>query len=425
MSSHSIDFSQYEAKPTIDFSKYEAAPQAPEPAGFWDTLGREGKSLAGNIAGIPAAVYHAFSDPPTAEEKAKFGAEEVAGPKRVGLGIHRLAIAPVETAADWYSDALRGNIPSAYEQALSVAPEAMGVGAAAAITPKIASEVPGAVGAATDAAAESIPKAVRAGARAANTVLDKAPGSVGTAVGAAAGHATGLPGAAVIGGAVGNALGKELLPQVRIPGEGFGLPNRVTGGPVNIADWREPDMSSPSESPAAPAPNGQTAPPAPAVSPGQGAGESIPRTLAGDAALRKILTGQDNANLLKIARSRGIDVTSEAQLKPGVADSKIINKIIDDFGDDELQEVRDKYVETKRFQHQFSPDVGPEFWKTVNLKTYFPDLKIPAAVEKRVAAAAAKSNITPPPGYTPIGTVPEDLTDILQQSLAAAKKAKP
>lgn len=132
---------------------------AVSPSGFWDTLGREGKSMGENIAGIPAAVYHAFADPPTQDEKAKFGADEVAGPKRVGLGIHRLAVAPVETAAGWYSDALRGKIPGAYEQALSVAPEAMGGGAAGVVAPKLAAAIPGAAGAVSDAATGTVAKA--------------------------------------------------------------------------------------------------------------------------------------------------------------------------------------------------------------------------------------------------------------------------
>lgn len=89
---------------------------------------------------------------------------------------------------------------------------------------------------------------VRAAVKAANTVLEKAPGSIGASAGAAAGHATGLPGAAEIGGAAGYALGKEILPQVKIPGEGFGLPNRVEGGPTG-----EPQYQPPASQAAAPA----------------------------------------------------------------------------------------------------------------------------------------------------------------------------
>ena len=138
-------------------------------------------------------------------------------------------------------------------------------------------------------------------------------------------------------------------------------------------------------------------------------GSTIPRTLNGDSALRQVLTGQDNANLLKIARSRGINVSQEAQLKPGVADNPLINKIVNDFGPDELDDIRDQYLENSRFRHAFG-NIGPEAWKTMSLQTYFPDLKIPATRLARTqkAISAAPSNA-------------DDLTGILQQSLAQAK----
>lgn len=95
--------------------------------------------------------------------------------------------------------------------------------------------------------AEALPveatRPVRLTARAINKVLSKAPGSVGAATGAAVGHATGIPGAAEIGGAAGYALGKEVLPQVRVPGEGFGLPSRVTGGPEVAPQFTEPSAA--------------------------------------------------------------------------------------------------------------------------------------------------------------------------------------
>ena len=81
-----------------------------------------------------------------------------------------------------------------------------------------------------------------------------------------------------------------------------------------------------------------------------------------------MLTGQDNRNLLKIARSRGINVTAEAQPKPGVADNKIINKIIDNFSPDELDELRNKGLEVASNRHQFG-DIGPEAWKTLGMET--------------------------------------------------------
>jgi hypothetical protein len=153
------------------------------------------------------------------------------------------------------------------------------------------------------------------------------------------------------------------------------------------------------------------------------AAESIPRTLSGESALRQILTGQDNANLLKIARSRGISVSTESQLKPGVADNRIINKIIDDFSDDELDNIRSTYLQNQS-KHQFG-DVGPEAWKTMSLQTYFPDVKIPTATLKRTASAINKPAMTPPAGYKPTATAAsDDLTGILQDSLKKARELK-
>ena len=97
---------------------------------------------------------------------------------------------------------------------------------------------------AASAAASTGARAVRAAARGTNTVLEKAPGSVGATAGTAIGHATGIPGAAEVGGAAGYALGKEVLPQVRVPGEGFGLPNRVTGGPAVAPAYEAPVRGS-------------------------------------------------------------------------------------------------------------------------------------------------------------------------------------
>ena len=113
------------------------------------------------------------------------------------------------------------------------------------------------------------------------------------------------------------------------------------------------------------------------------------RTLSGESALRQILTGQDYQNLMKIAKSRGINVSQEAQLRPGVADPRLISKIVDDFSPDELADMRATYMETERFKHNFG-DITPEAWKTLSLQNYFPDVKITQAALKRTQASIAK-----------------------------------
>lgn len=143
--------------------------------------------------------------------------------------------------------------------------------------------------------------------------------------------------------------------------------------------------------------------------------ENLPVADNGESVLRHILTGQDNPNLMKIAKSRGINVTKEAQLKPGVADKSLVNKIADDFSDEELEELRNKYLENSRFRHNFG-DIGSEGWKTLSMQTYFPDVKIPATVLKRTAAAA-----NPAKAVTSAGPSVEDQ---MQQMLTQVKAGK-
>lgn len=149
------------------------------------------------------------------------------------------------------------------------------------------------------------------------------------------------------------------------------------------------------------------------------ASASIPRTLSGESALRQVLGGQDNANLLKIARSRGINVSQEAQLKPGVADSKLINKIIDDFSDGELDNLRSTYIESTRLGPQdFKSKIGAEANKTLSLQTYFPDVKVPSATLRRTASAMTTAKTTPDAPNT------VDLMGLMKKSIAQIEQRK-
>jgi hypothetical protein len=123
------------------------------------------------------------------------------------------------------------------------------------------------------------------------------------------------------------------------------------------------------------------------------AAATIPRTLSGESALGSILSRIDNASLLRIARSRGIDVRSESLLKAGTANNLIINKIANDFSPDELQEFGARYLENGRFQHQFSNQMTPEAWSTVAMRSYFPDVKIPQTVIGRTQKAMSATDL--------------------------------
>lgn len=123
----------------------------------------------------------------------------------------------------------------------------------------------------------------------------------------------------------------------------------------------------------------------------QGIGTStLPRINSGEGVLNQALTSLDNATLLKVARSRGINVTKEAQLKPGAANNSIIKKIIDDFSPDELDEVRNQGIEISRNKpvsvdaEEVTPDAAAEAWRSKVLNTFFPDIKIPKTMQARV-----------------------------------------
>ena len=139
-------------------------------------------------------------------------------------------------------------------------------------------------------------------------------------------------------------------------------------------------------------PTGQAGSIADSVATPSGAG--LPRTLSGESALGQVLSRLDNASLLKIARSRGINVSQEALLKPGTANGKLIAKITADFSPDELDEFRSQYLENTRLPgHQFGPNMTDEAYSTIATQSYFPDVKIPKTVMTRTQQAMA--NMTP------------------------------
>jgi hypothetical protein len=160
---------------------------------------------------------------------------------------------------------------------------------------------------------------------------------------------------------------------------------------------------------------------------GQTAGEHVPvqnapHTLSGEGALRQILTGQDNQALLKIARSRGIDVAKEAQLKPSIADTKLIGKIIDDFSPEELEEIRGRYLENTRHSARLG-NIGPEAQKTLSLQSYFPDLKVPKARLARTQAAIQRARAEAAPRMAAPGE-PPDLMPLLEKSLRRVRQQR-
>ena len=456
MGAQPIDFSKYEQAPpaAIDFSKYEKPAATSEPT-LAKVLTRPTEesdkdylSLHGP-AGMAAATIHGLNDVGRGFQGALKGTwDTLTAPpqddteKAVGelspaaLPLFRTLRSLGHTAAD--ATQIAGAIhdinasPDPLGHYAQAAQDTFAQGAGQALTALAGEGAAKTAPAVADTLASptKMTAPLRAVAPAVNAALKRVPGAVGTAAGYAAGRATGLPEAGVLGGGLGYALTKD-IPMPRIP-ENIGLPSRVEGGPATLP----PEAAD------------ATPPASDVLQAKQNAGEQQLHALSGDSALRQILTGQDNANLLKIAKSRGINVAQESQLKPGVADNRLINKIIDDHSPEELDNISAQYEENTRMgKHQFG-DVGPEAWKTMSLQQYFPDVKIPAATLRRTQNAIANTSAALPQGIvmdpttgrpqfsydvaakpraTPAvaAATPaagEDLTAILQKSLNQARQ---
>lgn len=157
--------------------------------------------------------------------------------------------------------------------------------------------------------------------------------------------------------------------------------------------------------------------------------------LSGESALRDTLASVDSADLMKIAKSRGINVTQEAQLKPSIAGKRLIGKIADDFSPEELEEFRNNYLENERMAvgrpgehplpHQFG-DIGAEAQRTMKLQTYFPDVKIPGArmIRSQKAIGLAEPATAGPRGLKAPSETP-DLAELGQKSLDAMTISHP
>lgn len=164
-----------------------------------------------------------------------------------------------------------------------------------------------------------------------------------------------------------------------------------------------------SEPPAAAAP----------ATPPLGSTNGVPRTLSGESALRQVIPG-NKADLMKIAKSRGISTSQAAQLVPAAASKMLIDKIVDDFSPEELENVRSQYIEETRMGHSVpqisetlekaglskteAADRAQEAWNVMKKQTYFPDLQIPmkelirSQQTMQMARGAIKTNPMPETG---------------------------
>lgn len=288
------------------------------------------------------------------EEQGVVNSSPYPGAGRVALPIYRILRSLGHTAEDSTQviDAMHdiNQSPDPVGTYAKVAQDTAGQGAGQAIT-ALATEglvrgLPKAAGVISDAAnsdtaaalADKGASTVRAAARGANKVLAKAPGTLGGAAGAAIGYKLGGRMGAEIGGGAGVLAGKELLPQVRIPGEGFGLPDTVEGGPVNAPQYVAPTPTPepPAVYPGAPLP--ETPDPAllqsqplaqggqAATSPSDALGqiplaklptEAVKQAVneLGTQASKPSLTARANEIAIQLQKAMG---TEPVQIKPGV-----------------------------------------------------------------------------------------------------------
>ncbi len=137
-------------------------------------------AAGGALLGTAPAVYHAFADPATEEEKARYAegekaageapGTETSGLKRIGLGVRRLTVDPVVEAGKAYA---AGEVTPG--GAMSVLPEALGTAVGSVAGSELTSRVGGAISKPVTAPAEAILSgAKRAGAAVVNPILEKA-----------------------------------------------------------------------------------------------------------------------------------------------------------------------------------------------------------------------------------------------------------
>src|ERR1700733_132134 len=209
------DFSQWDAPA-------KAAPATPSAASrlgtnFFSGLGVTSNEQAKNFFGHPLdTVIKSFEAQGELAKKARdsYNKGDYMGALQHGLN---------------YLVPFVGQQPDQAGEQLKSGDIAGGVGRTLGAAVPIAAGSPEVQSAASDAAAAAGARGaagVRAAARGANLALEKAPGTVGGSVGAGIGGYFGGHVGAEVGGAAGALAGKELLPTMRIPGEGFGLPPR-------------------------------------------------------------------------------------------------------------------------------------------------------------------------------------------------------
>ena len=209
--------------------------------GFWASMGADLGGMAKGLWNLnPYTQLTQTKEQDVQQSQAELAADKAAenSPQRQAHGaLYRDVGVPA-------AETLGVNVPGMEQSAAQgdvagVAGHAAAPVAAVVGTEALAEGMP----AAADATKAAIAPAVRTTVRATNAALKEAPAAAGAAIGGYLGHATGVPegtlSGVIVGRQVGNAVGK-VLPPIRLPGEGFGFPDRVEGGPISAPAYQEP-----------------------------------------------------------------------------------------------------------------------------------------------------------------------------------------
>lgn len=168
----------------------------------------------------------------------------------------------------------------------------------------------------------------------------------------------------------------------------------------------------------------------PALPQGEIQGPStVPRVASGEAVLNQALTALDKPTLMRIAKSRGINTTQEANLMASKAEASLVKKIYADFSPEELDEVREVGLELSRDKAVPNPDISKEAaqeaWHYKVVKQFFPDVELPKAMVARAQKTIAqRPTIVRPRGILSDLGGQVDYEDILRQSIRQAQAAR-
>lgn len=393
-----------------------ATPEQPPEAGAWAGL----KRGASNIIHTPGAVWDAFTKPPQDDQEKLAATLPVNGqqlPPAVALGLHRLIVAPL------VQESQRADVYQKQATKSTETPDVSGIDTSLlGRTPqekaqhlanihRLASMFP-IVG---PIAGDLTERFLGIGAHEGQPDVSGAATELGTYI-AAPKAAEEVGGAVIKGGAKAVESAKDYTPSGNIPKLALKTVTGMVPGSKFFNATRSPTLSEwvtalkpdaqmtlfkntpklgdmPVSPETHPATLAALQEPAPTESPANGP-STIPRTTSGEGVINQALTALDKPTLLRIARSRGINTTQEANLVASKAEASLVKKISADMSPDEIDEARELGLELSRNKPvqglEVSRQAGQGAWHYKVVKQFFPDVELPKAMAARAQATIAQ-----------------------------------